>query len=182
MPDSTTPKKLCPGCRVLVPWEHRCFGSTTPLPEGGFCECPECNTTVAEAIVAVMKANGAVPISTIEAAVVALKPAEPEPEAKPELEPDPDAEVPLLPLLLAELEHRDLTPEDFPNGGDPLKLEDQRQVIEKALAVGRIQCAALMATPLGFRCSGGRLEWALKRWLKRWKSNEARMLNQKEGT
>ncbi len=81
--------------------------------------------------------------------------------------PPDDAEQPLLPLLLAELGKRDLTPDDFP---DELLLPwpEQRQLIEKALERGRIHCAHPMAVPLGFpmRPPGGRVEWALRRWLK----------------
>ena len=82
---------------------------------------------------------------------------------------DPDAEQDLLPLLLAELEHRDLTPEDFPVRGQPLP--DPRQqltLIERALDLGRFTCAHKMAVAIGCptRFGGGRLEWALRRWTK----------------
>ena len=80
---------------------------------------------------------------------------------------DPDVEQPLLPLLLAELEKRNLRFDDFPEPGKPLPWPDQRQLIEKAIAVGRLDCAAGMAAACGFRVTGGRLAWALKRWLMR---------------
>ena len=78
-----------------------------------------------------------------------------------------DAEVPLLPLLLATMEERDLVPEDFPDE-KPLPWPEHRQIIVRAIARGKVQMAALLATPCGFRVTGGgRLGWALNRWLKR---------------
>jgi hypothetical protein len=78
-----------------------------------------------------------------------------------------EAEAPLLPLLLATLNERDLTPDDFPNA-EPLPWPDSVLLIAKSLDVGRVHCAHLLAIPWGFPRApkGGRVEWALRRWLK----------------
>ena len=70
--------------------------------------------------------------------------------------------------MLAALEYRDLTPEDFPPGGDALPPAEQLQLIARALDRKRVACAHLMAVKLGFpwHPRGGRVEWALQRWLR----------------
>ena len=88
--------------------------------------------------------------------------------ARSMLEVPYDAEVPLLPLLLAALDERDLVPEDFPLLGEPLPVEEQLQLVERALERGRVQCAHLLAIPIGCprEIRGGRVEWGVRRWLK----------------
>ena len=80
---------------------------------------------------------------------------------------DVDAEQPLLPLLLATAQVRDLTPEDFPSGRLPWL--EQRQLIELSLAQGKDDQAHRLAIPFGWPSTpprGGRTAWALRRWLK----------------
>jgi hypothetical protein len=88
---------------------------------------------------------------------------------------DRDAEQPLLPLLLATLAVRDLVPEDFPDGR-ALEWAEQVQLIEAALGLaarrsdrpGALECAELMAEACGFQARRyrGRVEWALRKWIK----------------